>query len=168
MEMQRKKKRRYASTPVPPAGRILVNSYREETNPSGSRANEDDGCGSKPQGRSQSDNVGLKYARGCLKIGSWNVRTLYMQGKLDNLIKESKDMNLDILGVSETRWTGEGTIKYDSHTFIYSGGNDHQHGVGILCKANIAQYVMGIWTVSSRNMLINLRAKPFDISIIQT
>lgn len=167
--MNTKRKTRYVSSPEPPAGVTLTEkSYREETSPAGSNENKDDDCSPKPTGRLQSDNVYMKYAGRCLKIGSWNTRTLFVQGKLDNLMKESKEMNLDILGVSEHRWTGEGTVIRDTHTFIYSGGTEHKHGVGILCKSNIAQYIMGVWPVSPRNMLIKFRAKPFDISIIQT
>ena len=36
----------------------------------------------------------LKTKRQPLRIGTWNVRTLYATGKLDNAIKEAKDMHI--------------------------------------------------------------------------
>ena len=30
----------------------------------------------------------------------------YATGKLDNAVKEAKDMRIDIIGLSEIRWTG--------------------------------------------------------------
>ena len=96
------------------------------------------------------------------------MRTLYQRGKLDNLIKEATEMNLDILGVAEHRWTDEGTIKGKENEFIYSGGSLHQHGVGFLIKNSMTKYIMGSWAVSERNIMIKVRAKPFNMAFIQT
>ena len=57
-----------------------------------------------------------------LRIGIWNIRTLFKSGKYDNLKHEMKEMNLDILGVAETRWTNDGRIIDDAYDCIYSGG----------------------------------------------
>ena len=38
-------------------------------------------------------------------IGTWNVRTLNQDGKLENLLSEMSRLRVDILGVSETHWT---------------------------------------------------------------
>ena len=69
-----------------------------------------------------------------LNIGTWNVRTLYQSGKLDNLIQELNHMKIDIMGIAETRWTDTGKIIKDDYTKIYSGGEDHKNGVGIILK----------------------------------
>ena len=45
------------------------------------------------------------------KIATWNVRTLYQTGKVVQVIKESENYNLAILGVTKMRWTGSGKIK---------------------------------------------------------
>jgi hypothetical protein len=47
-------------------------------------------------------------------------------------------MKIDILGVSETRWTGNGKYVLDDYTFVYSGGEQHEHGVDILMKKEVA------------------------------
>ena len=56
-----------------------------------------------PTGRKSSDSAILKNRNRPLKIGTWNVRTLYQAGKLDNAIYEMNNMKLDILGIAETR-----------------------------------------------------------------
>ena len=43
-----------------------------------------------------------------LRIGTWNVRTLYQTGALTGVLHEMELSKTDILGVSETRWSGSG------------------------------------------------------------
>ena len=42
------------------------------------------------------------------RIATWNVNTLYQDGKFENLLRVAERMNLDAVGVSEVRWTGSG------------------------------------------------------------
>ncbi|GFN77289.1 hypothetical protein PoB_000379500 [Plakobranchus ocellatus] len=82
----------------PPVSRdLVVNIIKKETVHLTSRVNEDDGTSLKPSGESKPENVRLKAGKNCLKIGTWNVRILCMQGKLDNIIKKIKEMIFDIL-----------------------------------------------------------------------
>lgn len=122
---------------------------------------------SKPSGRRISDKNVLKTRGVVLKIATWNVRSLYQAGKYDNLCLEMNDLKIDILGVSETRWTGDGKISENGKVMVYSGGNAHQDGVGILMKENVAKAMLGYWPVSNRVIMIKLRSKPFDMNIIQ-
>ena len=96
-----------------------------------------------PKGRISSDSDVLKTRNRPLKIGTWNVRTLYQAGKLDNAIYEMNNMKLDVLGIAETRWTDHGKIRKDRHTIVYSGGHEHKHGVGIMMKNSIAMAMIG-------------------------
>ena len=127
----------------------------------------DDEGNSNPQGRLTSDGVVLKTRSRCLKIGTWNVRTLYQPGKLDNLIREMENIDLDILCLAEIRWTDSGKIIKDNHTMIYSGGEEHKKGVGIIMKNTIARSMVGYWAISERVIMMKLQSKPFDINIIQ-
>ena len=48
-------------------------------------------------------------------------------GKLDNAIKEAKDMRIDIIGLSEIRWTGSGQIQKEEHTInVFRRRQSHQ------------------------------------------
>lgn len=102
-----------------------------------------------------------------IRIGTWNVQTLLQKGKLDNVKQEMKRMNLNILGLSEMRWKGAGCITSDNYTIIYSGGNQHQKGVGIILDSETAKSVKGSWTISDRVVIVKLKSTPFDIGIIQ-
>ena len=86
-----------------------------------------------------SDSAALKTQDRNLVIATWNVRTFYQAGKLDNAIQKMKRMKTDILGIAETRWTESGQMWNDSHTIYYSGGQEHRNGLGILMKNNIAR-----------------------------
>ena len=53
-------------------------------------------------------------------IGTWNVRSM-TQGKLEVVKQEMARMNVDILGISELRWTGMGEFNSDAHYIYYCG-----------------------------------------------
>ena len=55
--------------------------------------------------------TGAVGAKTTTLIGFWNVRTMYEQGKVAQVIAEMKRYKLDILGVSESRWTKCGRMK---------------------------------------------------------
>ena len=76
-------------------------------------------------------------------------------------------MALDLLGLSEVRWTGKGLIKTGDKVIVYSGGESHERGVGILLDGKTAKSVKGWWGVSDRVIVVKLEGKPFDIGVIQ-
>ena len=51
-------------------------------------------------------------------IGTWNVRSMN-QGKLEVIKQEMARVNVDILGISELKWTGMGEFNSDDH-YIYT------------------------------------------------
>ena len=55
-------------------------------------------------------------------IGTWNVRSMN-QGKLEVVKQEMARMNVDILGISELKWTGMGEFDSDDHYIYYFGRN---------------------------------------------
>ena len=161
--MPQRRKTSRADTPGPPAGSMTaVNMNRDEVTRPPTRVRRDDGRFKRP------DCPYLKSGKNGLKIGTWNVRTLNQFGKIENLKQEAEHLDIDILGISETRYKEEGTVRLDGYTFIYSGGNEHQHGVGFLVKSSVEKCILGFWPVSSRNIMLKVKAKPFDIAIIQT
>ena len=68
-------------------------------------------------------------------IGAWNVRTMYETGKAAQIEREMNKMNkynIQILGISESRWIGNGVITTNSrNTIIYSGREDNNHREGV-------------------------------------
>ena len=64
-----------------------------------------------PQGGAVADLVGeqrlnLSY-KSQMKLGTWNVRSM-LTGKLEVVKAEMKRLDLAMLGLSETRWHGQG------------------------------------------------------------
>ena len=51
-------------------------------------------------------------------IGTWNVRSTN-QGKLEVVKQEMAKVNVDILGISELKWTGMGEFNSDDHYIYY-------------------------------------------------
>ena len=58
-------------------------------------------------------------------------------------------------------------IVKDGYTMIYSGGEDHKNGVGIILRNEVAKSMIGYWPISDRVVMVNLQAKPFNINMIQ-
>ena len=51
-------------------------------------------------------------------IGTWNVRSTN-QGKLEVVKQEMARVNVDVLGISELKWTGMGEFNSDDHYIYY-------------------------------------------------
>ena len=52
--------------------------------------------------------------------GTWNVRSMN-QGKLEVVKQEMARVNVDILAISELKWTGMGEFNSDNHYIYYCG-----------------------------------------------
>ena len=67
-------------------------------------------------------------------IGTWNVRSMN-QGKLEVVKQEMARVNIDILGISELKWTGMGEFNSDDH-YIYYCGQDSLRRKGVAIMVN--------------------------------
>ena len=52
-------------------------------------------------------------------IGTWNVRSMN-QGKLDVVKQERASVNINILGISELKWTGMGEFNSDDYLLLWA------------------------------------------------
>ena len=69
-------------------------------------------------------------------IGTWNVRSMN-QGKLD-VVKQMASMNINILGISELRWTGKGEFNsYDPYIYYYGQKSLRRNGVAIIVNKRV-------------------------------
>ena len=65
-------------------------------------------------------------------IGTWNVRSMN-QGKLEVVRQEMARVNIDLLGISELKWTGMGEFNSDDHCIYYWGQKSlRRNGVAII------------------------------------
>ena len=70
-------------------------------------------------------------------IGTWNVRSV-TQGKLEMVKQEMARVNINILGISELKWTGMGEFKSDDHYIYYCGEESlRRNGVAIIVNKRI-------------------------------
>jgi exonuclease III len=59
-----------------------------------------------------------------MRIGTWNVRSVYMAGALRIVAREVGKYKLDLVGVQEVRWDKGGTERADDFKFFYGAGNE--------------------------------------------
>ena len=65
-------------------------------------------------------------------IGTWNARSMN-QGKLEVVKQEMARVNIDILEISELKWTGRGEFNSDDHCIYYCGQESlRRNGVAII------------------------------------
>ena len=71
------------------------------------------------------DVTGDRSKVGCCKeqhcIGTWNVKSMN-QGKLEEVKQDMARVNINILGISELKWTGMGEFKSDDHYLLLWAG----------------------------------------------
>ena len=97
-------------------------------------------------------------------FGTWNVRSLRSCGRLEELANELDRYRWNIIGLSETRWSGNGeVITQHCHKFIYSGlDKKHMQGVAFLVNKELTNSILNITIVSSRIISIRIQAIPFN------
>ena len=60
------------------------------------------------------------------------------QGKLQIIKHEMARLNVDILGISELKWTGMGEFNSDDHYTYYCGQESlRRHGVAIIVNKRV-------------------------------
>ena len=100
-------------------------------------------------------------------IGTWNVRSMN-QGKLKVVKQEMARVNVDILGISELKWTGMGEFNSDDHYIYYCGqGSLRRNGVAIIVNKRIQNAVPGCNLKHERMISVCFQGKPVNITVIQ-
>ena len=100
-------------------------------------------------------------------IGTWNVRSMN-QGKLEVVKQEMGRVNIDILGISELRWTRMGEFHSDDHYIYYCGQESLRRiGLAIMVNKRIRNAVPGCNLKKDRMISVRFQGKPFDTMVIQ-
>uniref|UniRef100_A0A8D9DT62 Craniofacial development protein 2 n=1 Tax=Cacopsylla melanoneura TaxID=428564 RepID=A0A8D9DT62_9HEMI len=112
--------------------------------------------------------VSLRNPCAKFRIGTWNVKTLLKAGKVEELKQEMKRAELDILGICETRWAGNGDFTSEDFRIIHSGNEKRgKNGVALILRGKWRNNVLNTYHVNDRIMMIKIHAEPTDIYIIQ-
>ena len=100
-------------------------------------------------------------------VGTWNVRSIN-QGKLEVVKQDMARVNIDILGISELKWTGMVEFNSDDHYIYYCGQESlRRNGVAITVNRRTQNAVPGCNLKNSRMISVCLQGKPFSITVIQ-
>ena len=90
------------------------------------------------------------------------------QGKLDVVKQEMARVNIDILGISELKWTGMGEFNSDDCYIYYCGQESlRSKGVALTVNRRVWTAVLGSNRKKDRMISISFQGKSFNISVIQ-
>lgn len=108
-------------------------------------------------------------ARTRTQFGSWNVRTMCTTSSLLQVTKEMSAYNLEILGLSDTRWNGSGEFRTnDSHLYsVKPLGENLEYVVGILLTKSAARCLLFWQPISGRIFTARFKSHIRNISLIQ-
>ena len=77
------------------------------------------------------------------------------QGKLEVVKQEMARGNIDILGISELKWTGIGEFNSDDHYIYYCGQESHRrNGVTLIINKRFQNAVLGCNLKNDRMILV--------------
>ena len=90
------------------------------------------------------------------------------QGKLEVVKQEMGRVNVNILGISELKWTGMGEFNSDDH-YIYYCRQECLRGNGVAIRVNkrVQNAVLGCSLKNDRMISVGFQGKPFNITVIQ-
>ena len=77
-------------------------------------------------------------------------------------------MNIDILGISELKWTGMAEFNSDDHYIYYCGQESpRRNGVAIMFNKRVQNAVLGCNLKNDRMISVHFQSKSFHITVIQ-
>ena len=101
-------------------------------------------------------------------VGTWNVMFMN-QGKLEVVKQEMARVSIDILGISELKWTGKGEFDSDNHyiwiiiihyIWIYCGQESlRRNGVALIVNKRVWNAVLGCNLKNKRMISVYFQGK---------
>ena len=90
------------------------------------------------------------------------------QGKLEVVKQEIARVNINILEISELKWTGMGDYNSNDHYTYYCGQESLRgNGVAIIVNKRVRNAVLGCNLKNDRMISVQFQGKPFNIMVIQ-
>ena len=91
------------------------------------------------------------------------------QGKLEVVKQEMERVNINILGISELKWTKLGKFNSDDHYIYYCGRESlRRNGVAIIVNKRVHIAALGCNLKSKRMISVCFQGKPFNITSLCT
>ena len=90
------------------------------------------------------------------------------KGKLEVVKQEMARVNINILGISEVKWTGMGEFNSDDHYIYYCGQESlRRNGVAIIVNKWVWNAVLGCNLKNDKMISVHFQGKPLNITVIQ-
>ena len=90
------------------------------------------------------------------------------QGKLEVVKQEMARVNVDILGISELKWTGMGEFNSNHHYIYYCRQESlRRNGVAMMVNKRVQNAVLRCNLKNDRMISVHFQGKPFTITVIQ-
>ena len=89
------------------------------------------------------------------------------QGKLEVVKQEMARVNINILGITELKWTEMGEFNSNDHYIYYCGQESlRRNGVAIIVNKRVWNAVLGCSLKKNTMISVCLQSKPFTITLI--
>src|SRR5436190_16121652 len=108
----------------------------------------------------------MNQNKNILRVGEWNVRSLRRIGRLEDLKREMRRVNLDILGISEMKWPDDGDFWSGDYRIINAGSKTGHTGVGVIMNKKVGCRVKTYKQVSDRIIVVMIDTKPVTRTVI--
>ena len=90
------------------------------------------------------------------------------QGKSEVVKQKMARVNIDILGISELKWTGMGEFNSDDHFIYYCGQESlRRNGVAIIVKKESEMKYLDAISKNNRMIPVHFQGKSFNITVTQ-
>ena len=90
------------------------------------------------------------------------------QGKLEVVKQEMARVKVDILEISELKWTGMGEFNSDDHYIYYCGQESlRKNGVAMIVNKRVWNAVLGCNLKNDRMISVRFQGKPLSITVLQ-
>lgn len=105
------------------------------------------------------------------RLGCWNVRTLNVTGKAEELVHVLEEYRLQACGLAEVRWPGAARKRVGKWTFLHSGRpashpRPHEHGVALALSPAACAQLQDWSAVSERLLTARLKTAAGGVTIL--
>ena len=82
-------------------------------------------------------------------------------------MQEMQRLEINVLGLSEVRWTNTGSFDKQGYHIIWSGGQKHEHGVGFIFNSKSKKSCKDHLIISNKIILLKLKSHMTNVNLIQ-
>ena len=99
-------------------------------------------------------------------IGTWDVRSIN-QVKLEVVKQEMARVSIDILEISELKWTRMGEFNSDDHYIYYCGQESLRRNGVAISRQKSPKCITWVQFKNDRMICVHFQGKSFNITVIQ-